>query len=107
MEYITAPELAQWLSDSSKNPPFLLDVREPWEYETCHIHQAQLMPMSGLPLRLEELDRDVEIVCICHHGGRSMQVAHFLERNGFNRIINLTGGVHAWALQVDTSMPTY
>ncbi|MBC3830976.1 sulfurtransferase [Undibacterium amnicola] len=107
MEHITAPELAQWLSDSSKNPPFLLDVREPWEYETCHIHQAQLMPMSGLPLRLEELDRDVEIVCICHHGGRSMQVAHFLERNGFNRIINLTGGVHAWALQVDTSMPTY
>ena len=107
MEHITAPELAQWLSDSSKNPPFLLDVREPWEYETCHIHQAQLMPMSGVPLRLEELDRDVEIVCICHHGGRSMQVAHFLERNGFNRIINLTGGVHAWALQVDTSMPTY
>lgn len=107
MEHITAPELAQWLSDSSKNPPFLLDVREPWEYETCHIHQAQLMPMSGLPLRLEELDRDVEIVCICHHGGRSMQVAHFLERNGFNRIINLTGGVHAWASQVDTSMPTY
>lgn len=107
MEHITAPELAQWLSDSSKKPPFLLDVREPWEYETCHIHQAQLMPMSGLPLRLEELDRDVEIVCICHHGGRSMQVAHFLERNGFNRIINLTGGVHAWALQVDTSMPTY
>jgi rhodanese-related sulfurtransferase len=107
MEHISAPELAQWLSDSSKKIPLLLDVREPWEYETCHIPQAQLMPMSNVPLRVEELDRDIDIVCICHHGGRSMQVAHFLERNGFNRIINLTGGVHAWALQVDTSMPTY
>jgi rhodanese-related sulfurtransferase len=107
MEHINATELAQWLADSSKKMPLLLDVREPWEYETCHIPQAQLIPMSSVPLRLEELDRDVDIVCICHHGGRSMQVAHFLERNGFNRIINLTGGVHAWALQVDTSMPTY
>ncbi len=107
MQHISAPELAQWLADSTKKAPFLLDVREPWEFETCHIAQSQLMPMSVVPLRLDELDRDVEIVCVCHHGGRSMQVAHFLERNGFNQITNLTGGVHAWALQVDTSMPTY
>ncbi|MBC3875326.1 rhodanese-like domain-containing protein [Undibacterium flavidum] len=107
MQHITAPELAQRLADSAKKMPLLLDVREPWEYETCHIPQSQLMTMHSVPLRLEELDRDAEIVCVCHHGGRSMQVAHFLERNGFNQIINLTGGVHAWALQVDTSMPTY
>ncbi len=107
MQHISAPELAQWLADSTKKAPFLLDVREPWEFETCHIAQSQLMPMSVVPLRLDELDRDVEIVCVCHHGGRSMQVAHFLERNGFNQITNLTGGVHAWAMQVDTSMPTY
>lgn len=107
MQNLTAPELASWLADTSKIQPILLDVREPWEHETCHIAGTQLMPMQTVPLRLEELDQDAVIVCICHHGGRSMQVAHFLERNGFNQIINLTGGVHAWALQVDTSMPTY
>ena len=107
MQHITAPELAQWLADSTKKAPILLDVREPWEYESCHIAQAQLIPMSVIPLRLDELDADAEIVCVCHHGGRSMQFAHFLERNGFNQVMNLTGGVHAWALQVDASMPTY
>lgn len=107
MQNLTAPELASWLADTSREQPILLDVREPWEHETCHIAGTQLMPMQTVPLRLEELDQDAVIVCICHHGGRSMQVAHFLERNGFNQIINLTGGVHAWALQVDTSMPTY
>ncbi|MFZ6817095.1 rhodanese-like domain-containing protein [Undibacterium sp. Ji22W] len=107
MQHITASELAQKLTDSTKKMPLLLDVREPWEYETCHIPQSLLMSMHSVPLRFEELDRDAEIVCVCHHGGRSMQVAHFLERSGFNQIINLTGGVHAWALQVDTSMPTY
>ncbi len=107
MQHISAPELALYLADSEKKPPLLLDVREPWEYETCHIPQAQLMPMHTVPLRFQELDPETSIVCVCHHGGRSMQVAHFLERNGFNHIINLTGGVHAWAKEVDTSMPTY
>lgn len=107
MQHITASELAQYLADSAKKQPLLLDVREPWEYETCHIPQAQLMPMHTVPLRFQELDPETSIVCVCHHGGRSMQVAHFLERNGFNHIINLTGGVHAWAKEVDTSMPTY
>jgi rhodanese-related sulfurtransferase len=107
MQAITAPELAAWLADSSKKMPFLLDVREPSEYEICHIAGSHLMPMHTIPMQLDDLERDVDIVCICHHGGRSMQVAHFLERNGFNQIINLTGGVHAWALQVDPAMSTY
>lgn len=107
MQAITAPELAAWLADSSKKMPFLLDVREPSEYEICHITGSHLMPMHTIPMQLDDLERDVDIVCICHHGGRSMQVAHFLERNGFNQIINLTGGVHAWALQVDPAMSTY
>ena len=107
MQHITAPELANWLNDSSKNSPFLLDVREPWEYETCHIPEVVLMPMQSVPARLQELEPDAQIVCICHHGGRSMQVASFLERNGFTQLLNLTGGVHAWAQQVDNAMPTY
>lgn len=107
MQNITATELAQWLADTTKNPPLLLDVREPWEYETCHISGVQLMPMQTVPARFNELDPNGVIVCICHHGGRSMQVASFLERQGFTQTINLTGGVHAWAQQVDPEMPTY
>ncbi|GGC82964.1 rhodanese-like domain-containing protein [Undibacterium terreum] len=107
MQHITAPELASWLADKEKNPPVLLDVREPWEHETCHISGVMLMPMQSVPERISELDQDATIVCVCHHGGRSMQVASFLERNGFANVINLTGGVHAWAQEVDTAMPTY
>ncbi|MFZ6676265.1 rhodanese-like domain-containing protein [Undibacterium sp. Tian12W] len=107
MQNITATELAQWLDDSSRKAPVLLDVREPWEHETCHIPGVQLMPMQTVPARFQELEPDDVIVCICHHGGRSMQVANFLERQGFTQTINLTGGVHAWAQQVDTGMPTY
>jgi rhodanese-related sulfurtransferase len=60
-----------------------------------------------VPARLAELPQDAPVVCICHHGARSMQVANFLEQHGFSEVSNLTGGIHAWALQVDNNMPTY
>ena len=104
---ISAPQLAAWLDDASRPPPLLLDVREPWEFETCHIDGARLLPMHTVPQHLAQLDPAAPIVCICHHGARSLQVAAFLERNGFADVGNLTGGVHAWALQVDPAMPTY
>lgn len=107
MQHLSAPELAQWLADDARAKPLLLDVREPWEFQTCHIAGAAAMPMRTVPARLAELDAGQPVVCICHHGARSMQVANFLEQNGFAEVINLTGGVHAWALQVDNSMPTY
>ena len=107
MQTLTAPELAAWLADSSRAKPVLLDVREPWEFATCHIEGAVPIPMNSIPERLQELNEEDPIVCICHHGARSMSVAAFLERNGFTQVINLTGGVHAWALQVDPAMPTY
>ena len=107
MNHITAPELAARLADESRPRPFLLDVREPWEFETCNIEGATLIPMNTIPARLQELDEDADIVCICHHGARSMSVAAYLERNGFANVTNLTGGVHAWALQVDGTMPRY
>ncbi|GGB94704.1 rhodanese-like domain-containing protein [Pseudoduganella buxea] len=107
MDHLTAPELAARLADPDRPQPFLLDVREPWEYETCHIDGAALMPMQTIPARIDDLDEDAEIVCICHHGARSLQVAAFLERHGFGKVSNLTGGIHAWALQVDGSMPKY
>ena len=107
MEQMTAPALAAWLADPSRPRPLLLDVRENWEFETCKIEGSTQIPMNTIPARIEELDEDAEIVCICHHGARSMQVAAFLERNGFTRVTNLTGGIHAWALQVDSTMPKY
>lgn len=107
MKTITAPELAAWLADASREKPLLLDVRENWEFETCRIEGSTLVPMNSVPARLQELDEDAEIVCICHHGARSAAVGSFLERNGFTNITNLTGGVHAWAVQVDPAMPKY
>jgi rhodanese-related sulfurtransferase len=85
----------------------LLDVREPNEFEYCHITDSTLMPMQTIPNRLNELPKDKTIITICHHGMRSQQVAQFLEQNGFTDIINLQGGVHAWAADVDNTMPTY
>jgi rhodanese-related sulfurtransferase len=107
MQHLSAPELAAWLTEEGRAKPFLLDVREPWEFDTCRIPGAQLMPMQTIPARIDDLDEDAEIVCICHHGARSLQVAAFLERHGFAKVSNLTGGVHAWATQVDDTMPRY
>jgi rhodanese-related sulfurtransferase len=107
MKHITAPDLADWIADASRPKPLLLDVREPWEFETCHIEGSVAMPMNTVPARHAELDADRSIVCICHHGMRSAQVAAFLERCGIVDVTNLTGGVHAWAQQVDNTMPTY
>ncbi|MYN00666.1 sulfurtransferase [Pseudoduganella sp. DS3] len=107
MQHITAPELADWLNNDSRAKPFLLDVRENWEYETCHIAGSTLMPMQTIPARIDDLDEDAEIVCICHHGARSLNVAAFLEHHGFSKVSNLTGGIHAWAVQVDSAMPKY
>lgn len=107
MQQLTAPALAAWLADPARPKPLLLDVREPWEFATCHIDGATPIPMQTIPARHPELDPDAPVVCICHHGARSMQVAAFLEHQGFTQVSNLQGGIHAWALQVDPAMPTY
>lgn len=107
MQQMTAQQVADWLADPSREKPVLLDVREPGEYQICHIPGSQLMPMQSVPARQTELDPDDPIVCICHHGMRSMAVAAFLEKNGFTNVTNLSGGVDAWARQVDPGMPKY
>ncbi len=104
---LTAPALAEWLADTTRPRPLLLDVREPWEFETCRLAGSESMPMNTVPARLAELDLDQPIVCICHHGARSMQVAGFLAARGAADVHNLTGGVAAWAHQVDAAFPTY
>jgi len=104
---ISPQELKKWLADDARPQPVLLDVREPWEFGVCRIEGAQHIPMRTIPLRLSELDRNAELVVICHHGARSYQVAMFLERQGFGNLYNLYGGVAGWAREVDPAMPTY
>jgi rhodanese-related sulfurtransferase len=87
--------------------PFLLDVREPWEFRICRIEGSQLIPMGHIPSSMAVLDPGRETVVICHHGIRSRQVAMFLEHQGFTNVINLAGGVEAWARDVDRQMATY
>ncbi|QEZ47521.1 rhodanese-like domain-containing protein [Cupriavidus oxalaticus] len=107
MQVIKPTELAQWLADASRARPVLLDVREGWEVQTAAMPGITHIPMRDIPARAAELDEDADIVCICHHGMRSMQVAAFLERQGYARVYNLTGGVDAWASEVDPAMPKY
>ncbi len=107
MTPLSAPELAHWLADDARPRPVLLDVREPWEMQICQIAGSQPMPMREVPQRFEDIDPARPVVCICHHGGRSAHVAMFLDRAGYREVYNLTGGVDAWARQVDRSMPTY
>lgn len=104
---LTPLELAAMLAPEAASAPFLLDVREQHEFDICRIAGATLIPMREVPQRLAEVPTDVPVVCICHHGGRSMQVAMFLASRGFDNVINLTGGVHRWAQDVDPAMPTY
>lgn len=106
-EIINAAELAKWLADEQRAQPLLLDVREIAEVQVCQIPESIHMPMRTVPTRIQELNPEADIVCICHHGGRSMQVANYLIQQGFENVINLTGGIHAWATQVDLTMQTY
>ncbi len=106
MKRFTPTQLKHYLEQNGK-PPLLLDVREPWEYETCHIEGSQLIPMGRVQSALESLDKNKETVVICHHGIRSRAVAIFLEREGFSNVINLEGGVDRWADEVDPQMQKY
>ena len=103
---ISARELNSHLKITADDP-LLLDVREPWEFEKCSIENSQLVPMRQIPSALSQLDPDQETIVICHHGIRSRSVAAYLSSNDFTNVINLSGGIDAWAKEVDQSMPTY
>lgn len=85
----------------------LLDVREPQELAIAAVAQAVHIPMGSVPSRLEELDDTKPIVVMCHAGGRSRRVAEFLVDRGFDQVYNLAGGIDAWSLTVDPSVPRY
>ena len=86
----------------------LLDVREPWEFETAHIAGAKLVPMGDIPSRAhQELDPEDHIVVVCHHGVRSMNVTAWLRRQGFEKAQSLRGGIDAWSVEVDPKVARY
>lgn len=87
--------------------PIILDVREPAETQMAPFAGAVEIPMGEVPNRLEELERDDHIVVLCHHGIRSGRVAAYLHEQGFHRVTNLSGGIDAWSLLVDPSVPRY
>jgi adenylyltransferase/sulfurtransferase len=85
----------------------LVDVREPWEFATAKIDGAILIPLATLPQALDKLDREAEIVAQCHHGMRSADATAFLLQQGFKNVKNLVGGIDAWSVQIDSSVPRY
>ena len=88
-------------------PHAVLDVREPWEVAICAIDDSINIPMRDMPTRVADVPKDRPVVVVCHHGMRSFQVAAWLRRNGFANVVNLIGGVDAWARSADPTMATY
>lgn len=86
--------------------PFVLDVREPDEYEAANLGGA-LIPLGELPDRIEEIreHQHAEVVVHCRSGGRSARAVEFLQANGFDQAVNLKGGIHAWSDEIDPSLP--
>ena len=103
-ESISAGELRERLDAGDR--PALLDVREPWEFGLARLEGSKLIPMGEISERVSELDPAAETVVICHHGTRSAYVTRALTRAGFRRVLNLEGGLDAYA-DVDASVPRY
>ena len=105
MQTITVEQLAALQNDRDK--AVLLDVRDPWEVEICRLAGSVNIPMNEIEQRVNELEADARTIVICHFGMRSLQVGHYLESAGFKDIVNLEGGLDAWAERVDQDMPRY
>ncbi len=105
---LTVQALAEALQGPQAGTLQLLDVREPWEFQTAHIDGSTLMPMGDVPSRAhQELDPDAHIVTICHHGVRSLNVAVWLRNQGFEHAQSLSGGIDAWSALVNPAVPRY
>ncbi len=106
---ITVGELARRreATPAERGSLALLDVREPWEIEICRLPESINIPLALLPERLAAVPRDGMLVVLCHHGMRSQQAAQFLRANGIANAVNLTGGIDAWAREIDPAMRTY
>lgn len=102
---LSAEEIKKKLNDG--NAFIILDVREPWEYQAAKIEGSLLIPLGQLEKRKEELNQESEIVCLCHMGVRSFKAMKYLQSCGFKNVKNMAGGIEAWSLKVDPSVPRY
>jgi rhodanese-related sulfurtransferase len=107
MDYEITPEEVKAKLDRGEGFT-LLDVREPWEFETAHMPGSKLVPVGDVPSRAhQELDPEDQIVVVCHHGVRSLNVTAWLRQQGFEKAQSMRGGIDAWSRQVDANIPTY
>ncbi len=112
VNHVRPSQLSEWLdSVRGHGDPVVLDVREPSEIRAASIKadgfELITIPMGVIPPRLSELDPSQPVACLCHHGGRSMQVAAFLKARGFDHVANIAGGINAWSSEVDPTVPRY
>ncbi|MGB4118367.1 MAG: rhodanese-like domain-containing protein [Polaromonas sp.] len=111
---VSPAHFAAW-RDQASTQPVVLDVREPWELQTASVTPDGFtllhVPMQSIPARIEEFKSsygsDQPLACLCHHGIRSQQVANYLASQGFTEVVNLQGGIAAWAQQLDASIAQY
>jgi len=107
MDYEITPEAVKQMLDRSDSFT-LVDVREPWEFDTARIGNPTHIPMGEIPNRAhQELDPDDHIVIYCHHGVRSMTVTNWLRQQGFERTQSMRGGIDAWSRRIDGKVPLY
>ena len=105
-------DLAHWLNSvRAIGEPVVLDVREPWELEQASVpaqgFELRTIPMGQLAERMDELDPTRPTACLCHHGVRSQHVAAYLAQRGHDQVVNITGGIDAWAREHDPGIPRY
>ena len=98
---------AKQLRDASPERTMIIDVREPYEVEICHIEGAQHIPMRQIPGQLDALARDKHLLILCHAGGRSRRVTEFLRAQGLSAVSNISGGIDAWAQEIEPGMQRY
>jgi rhodanese-related sulfurtransferase len=92
----------------SRNENLLLvDVREPWETQLCSLPGARLIPMGAIPANLQKLDVEGDVICYCHHGVRSLDVAVWLRSQGVTGAKSMTGGIDRWSAEIDPTVPRY
>ncbi|HEX3684613.1 MAG TPA: rhodanese-like domain-containing protein [Bryobacteraceae bacterium] len=93
-----------------ENPPVLIDVREPEEFALAHIEGSQLLPMQSIPgelQRLEALADERDLLVLCHHGVRSLQVVAWLREHGIENCFSVLGGIDQWSREIDPGVPRY
>ncbi|HKD59045.1 MAG TPA: rhodanese-like domain-containing protein [Terracidiphilus sp.] len=107
MDYEITPEELRALRNRNSDI-VVLDVREPWEFDTAKIDGSKHIPMGDVPARYkQELDAQKHIVVLCHHGVRSLNITNWLRQQGFENVQSLAGGIDRWARQIDPTVPLY